>query len=510
MKIINQTLALAAIMFILIQPTNGQMPVRAEIVLQNQTTDFAVVPEGKNGVLAYYINKDGGDKKSDNWTFIQYDTSLHKVWEKNFAMDKKKTYTGKTDFSEGVFYALYHSGSNPKYSLVTVDVATGKVEEFTDDMGKAMELSKLKVNNGIAYFIGDQKGHEGMVGVNLKTREKTNFAIDDCGKQVFAEYMNVNEPAGTLTVCFNSIDKTPKLTIKTISKEGKITGSLSIAEQTGDKELGVARVADINGSNTLLVGLYRDSKGSHWRGLYVAKYNGDIQEFIKYYNFLEFNGFFSYYSKEVKEEMEGKPADKKTLKREMDLGYNLVMHNFILRGDDVIFIGEAHYEVRNTLTVTNRSIVTGNNSSMGIGDQTQSMYAGEVFSHALVACFDLKGNKLWNNCFEMDNRVTPMSFWESVDIPPNIAVNADIKNIEMVCPTRDTIISKTIAGNKINDGRIIAYKSIRGDNDKIQSTGENDVVYWYGRNFIFSGFQDMKASYGKIGSFHFLNKLTYP
>lgn len=516
MQIIIQRIAAIVITSLIICRVTAQQPVRAEIILPTQTNAFAVIPDGKTGALAYYINADPADKKNDDWVFIKYDTLLHKVWEKTFAIDKKKQYNGKTEFSDHTFYALYQTRSNPGYTLVCLDVVTGKIDEFTG----AIDISLEKVNNGIAYFTSYPKGQCGLLVVNLKTHEKNYFTLDDYGKDFYLDYITVNESDSSLTACFNSGDKNPNIIIKTFSKEGKLTNTLSVLKLTDGKQMSKVFVTTIANGSKILTGTYSDPKGADLRGVFVAKYNGDTRQFLKFYNCLEFPGFFSYYSSEVKDELEGKPVNKKTLKREADVEYRLLMHDLIVRANDIVFIGEAHYSHRSTITFNNVTPPVSNqaamapNSAMNIAATTNyRIYGGEIFTHALVASFDFDGNKVWSNCFKIDENLTQMSLmytWSNME--PTIAVNPDVKNIEMVCTTNDTIIAKTLTGNKLNNDRTITFSSIRTDNDKIKETVGPTVAYWYDRNFIFSGFQDMKASYKKEkkeSTFYFLNKITY-
>ena len=87
----------------------------------------------------------------------------------------------------------------------------------------------------------------------------------------------------------------------------------------------------------------------------------------------------------------GKEAKGKKLR----YNYNLITHDIIEMNEQYVLVGEAYYATYRTETY----YTTDSKGNMVM--QTRTVFDGFQYSHAVVAGFDKKGNKLWDNTFEM-------------------------------------------------------------------------------------------------------------
>ena len=97
-----------------------KQPERVEIASVSEAIEFNVVPVGKNGLLAFYIDKSTKGEDNRTWIFKKFDTDLKEQWTKTYNVDKKKQFNS-SDFNNGNLYLLFDDYRNGEISIIIIN-----------------------------------------------------------------------------------------------------------------------------------------------------------------------------------------------------------------------------------------------------------------------------------------------------------------------------------------------------------------------------------------------------
>jgi hypothetical protein len=165
---------------------------------------------------------------------------------------------------------------------------------------------------------------------------------------------------------------------------------------------------------------------------------------------------------------------------DMSYKYYMVSHPLLSYDDKYYFLGEFFYPTYRTETY--QTYVNGRWVT-----QTRVVFDGYQYTHAVMACFDKKGNLLWDNCFEMWLDYKPMTRQMFV----TATINPEGR-IDLLFSSRKDIVTKTygLDGEKLRDVSRSGIDTGRED-DKIKRS-LTMMEYWYDDHFIARGVQLIK------------------
>ena len=118
------------------------------------------------------------------------------------------------------------------------------------------------------------------------------------------------------------------------------------------------------------------------------------------------------------ERMESKIQKRKKQGKDLRLQYRLLVHDIIQRNGQYIMIAEAYYpEYRNNNNYYGSPMMGGFGMGGGFGIgfgspwgyspysnyRSYPVFDGYVYPHAVIAGFDMQGNLLWDNSFEIND-----------------------------------------------------------------------------------------------------------
>lgn len=512
------------ILFLLPVYVFGQAPLRVEIEAKSSGDNYYIVPMGKQGVILFNETEEKAPKGQKMYSFTKYDTDFKEVWSKTYPVTRGVDFR-KYDYDESNIYVLLsEERKNADFNVLQVDAKTGNIVSSSGKIPEFCSINDFQVVNGYAYLGGTTRPTSGQIllrtcfiyslccipvffgageikthpvliysdisggkSMPITMKYKGSAGITDIGtnhKTKNAEVVVVNRPD----------KKTFKMEIKQFSADD-VTGTINV-DPKGTNELLTGRVMPLsNSSNKLMIGTYsvalqyksfgeklqralsKTSSQSYSNGMYIAKFNGEDQEFIQYYAFSKFESFWN----KIKN-VQGTNAPKskkKEKKTEARVNYQLLVHNIIERNNEFVMVAEAYYPEYHTETYYTYDA----NGRMVA--HTRTVFDGYRYTHAIVAGFDKNGEKLWDNTFEIWDILT-------FNLKERVKVLIEGDQTVLAYSYGGSIKSKVISGNQIVDGKQSTTIQTNYDSDKVKADWGSDMEFWYDNFFITWGYQRIK------------------
>jgi hypothetical protein len=123
-----------------------------------------------------------------------------------------------------------------------------------------------------------------------------------------------------------------------------------------------------------------------------------------------------------------------------------------------------------------------------------------VYTHAIIAELDEKGNVLWDHSIDLDNI-------KEDKLIQKIKTSLSGDMLTLSYQRGNNIISKYISAEGQSGEEKIQGLSSQNEGDKIRRQEKSDLSYWYSNNFIASGSQTISNSEDGRRSVYFLTKI---
>ena len=259
----------------------------------------------------------------------------------------------------------------------------------------------------------------------------------------------------------------------------------------------------LNNNKQVVLGTYAIGKGSS-SGMYFSTLKNGNQDITKYYNFTDFNNFFSYLSEKKQEKIERKKERAKARDKELDFSYQLLVHDLIFKNNEYIMVAEAYYATYRVETYY--TSVPNGNGGFSTVMQTRTVFDGWLYSHAVIAGFDENGNKLWDNSFEMGD-------FKTFRLKERVKVNNKGEKIELIyAGAGKTIYTSAIKGSNIIDEKESSKIENLLEDDEFKIGISTSMENWYDNYFIASGLSKIKnkeLENNKKRKVFYINKIEY-
>lgn len=186
--------------------------------------------------------------------------------------------------------------------------------------------------------------------------------------------------------------------------------------------------------------------------------------------------------------------------RDLKLQYRLLVHDIIQRNGQYVMVAEVYYpEYRN-----NNWNAPGMMGGFGMGGfgmggfgfgnpwnngfyapyRNYPVFDGYVYTHAVIAGFDLQGNLLWDNSFEINDVKTFV-------LKEKVKVNFEEGQINLAYNQGGKLKTKVIRGSEVVEGKE-SVELANYEGDKVRKSFTDDVEYWYGNHFLAWGYQRIR------------------
>ncbi|HQH19069.1 MAG TPA: hypothetical protein PKZ43_05900 [Bacteroidales bacterium] len=497
-------------------------PLRVEIEAKYNSDSYVIIPFGENGVILFSPSNENIDKTNQKWYFTLYDTDFKEVWTKEQAVNKGFRFMF-FDYSDQYLYIYlenkYSSSSKGNFQILKIDVVNSSISTFNSEISKKSTITGFKVINDVAMLSGHTLPAKGktigqtalsftliplITGINIKRYQPLIYLYDmasKTGKLVENEYpaqayvdgltKDTLQSSYLLSIKNFIPRKTNIMHIDEYNISGEKLSTISLTTNNEKRKLNTAKVASLNQNEKVIIGTYNNntkgnsanpafsgfSEGSN--GIYVANTNNNIQQNITFYNFSKFKSFYSYLTARRTFKMIKKATKLEAKGKEILYDYKLLVHDIIERDSSYIMIAEAYYPEyhqvhRTTFDIYGRPTTT-----------TEMVFDGYRYTNAIIACFNKKGEILWENSFDMFNILT-------FNLHERIKVLIDGEDIVLAYNYAGDIASKVIQGNDVIESKEYTKIETSYNNDKVINDYDSDMEYWYGNYFISYGYQRIR------------------
>ncbi len=456
---------------------------------------YDVTSLGDKGVLVSTQPRYSAYGNENYWSITRYDTTFGQQWERRFELERGFEPT-RTDLDSNYLYVLLSLPESTKIKVFRLDYNTGEGEFIEGSTLAYVNVSEFKVLGNTAYIGG---------AVNFRPVVIAFSFFDKRSRVLPALYESRSELSGIGIDSYQNVAnivvsnigrRQSRLYLKSFDYSGKILKNIQLQSQK-DKNLQTGKVTHLNEEEQVVLGNFSFKNSPYSQGIYMVKLDGDQQSFIKYYNFNDFENFFSFMKPRRQERVKMRILHLRERGKELQHRYRLLLHDIIETKDQYILVAEAYYPQY-------RSSSFYGYSSLNRG--YDRVFDGYRYTHAVVCGFDKSGKLLWDNCFQIMDHT---SYYLSEIV--KVAVEDD--KIVLAYPEEGTINTKVIRGNHVLKDKENYKIKTNFEGDKVTDSEDASIDHWYGPYFITWGFQEIynskDAGVKPNRKVFYLNKINY-
>jgi hypothetical protein len=338
-----------------------------------------------------------------------------------------------------------------------------------------------------------------VIGLNLKNEQAAIFSLDQKHDTVtefqvtypdqnFIEDLVYDEDNDkVIGIISNFLSrKQNKIYLVALAEDLNFSYDMELSPVLGGKVLNTAKVHISDSAGYLLAGTYGNMAaklsspseyfGIESAGVFTTRIRDQKQEFINYYNFVEFRNLRAGVSAKDFYRLQ-KRRDRET--GEYSLNYELLLHDLLLHDSSLVMMMEVFYPEFRTVSDISYDYwgrpVT----------HSYTVFEGFRFYNSILAGFNLEGELEWDNSLE-------------IDLPPSGQLD---KKVAYYFDDEPAILF-------YNDGSRISYRIFLGNaelesfndleletsepGDKITVMGQNYIAHWYENFFLAYGYHTIR------------------
>jgi hypothetical protein len=467
--------------------------VRLEIAVKSDEASYRVVPCDHAGVVLFYESAVQEDKYHF-WVFTLFNKLLKENWKKEIPVIEQVNYQGHI-VAEKYLYVLFYAADVKKdepynYQVLKLSLIDGSYEIFSGEIPKKSIIADFNIFNDFAVIgidIGERES--GLFYINTITKETKTLYKTNAEFEARFESIYIDTARNTLSGIFNLIESKDKfyLMVKEFNSQAKEIKETRIIPETG-KKFNTAKITRINDNKRIVIGTYdlvqnnADLKSyfnNEATGFFTSVINERNEVKSNYYNFIDFVNKVGFKQAKEYKKIKSKAKKDKDGSDNYSLDYDLLIHDLIVRDDQVYFIVEAFYEEYHTITSTYydyymRPVMT-----------SYSVFDGYRYFNSFISCFDTEGKMNWDNGMEIYNILSP-------DLKNRVNIYFNEEEIIMAYNYEGKVTSKIIKGAEVIEGTDNFQMDSNYLNDKIIDDTKGHMEHWYDNFFVAYGFQAIR------------------
>ncbi len=511
-------------------------PLRVEIEAKRNSDNYNIVPLGKDGLIMFY-ESDEKSKGKKMWEFTKYNTELKEDWTQEIPIPVSSSIIKYyLDEKKNTLYVLlgsikltrstaFLSSTKVSGSFQIVDINTQKGTNTTiqgkfpttlsitdfivvDNKASIMGLTCPNIMDAclqgcltmtcIPAFTGLTvfKYKSFIINDDLENGKFTTIPMKYKGNTLILSSDTANDNIPYIKTFIRNKPSAKEINhyMNDYSEDGQLIKTTKLKSTSG-KVISSAKFEKISKDEGLMIGTYstRKKKGFSFNpasneatgmstiseGIYFSKFNGEEQDYIKFYPFSKFENFLSYLNKGTEKVIKKKQSKAEKKGKELIFNYNILTHKIIKKNNEYILIGEAYYPEYQT-TCTTTYDVKGMPTT-----RCTSVFIGFRYTHAVVAAFDKEGELLWDNCFPIEDILT-------YNLKERVKVMINDNDIILAYSYGGYIKSQIIENDKVVQGKENTQIETNYENDKVKKNWNSDMDFWYDNYFLTWGYEKIK------------------
>lgn len=480
MRLITALLVAIFYFFLPIVKAQVEQPLRVEIEVESEKEDNAVIPAGENGLVMYTLtNERVKERNKFKWLFSGYSPDFKETWRSAYIINESYSIRERY-YSDGFLYLLFGRYNREDVVTAIVDVKTGMIKSIPGKLPKKFVVQSFRVYNGEAYISGSLRKSPSLIFADLNRGSYTNLPMKFEGVANF-ESIDYDTLSRKVNIVYTVNRRNVKYVVIRSFKRTEMVGDLAIKPEGNDNLLS-GKITTISENEKVIIGTYGVRGNSGSSGLYFARLLNDSQFIINYYNFTDFGRFFDFLSKKEKEKIQRKKEKKEAKGKELNLEYQLLVHDLIQKDGEYLMVAEAYYPTYRTEPYTYTTVING---VPIIQTRYITVFDGWLYTHAIIAGFDKEGRLMWDNSIEMGD-------FKTFNLEPRVSISTANDEIVLTYGTFEEIKTKVIRGQEVVDAKDELAIKTGYDDDIVRRGVLSNVTYWYDKYFIVWGFQRIK------------------
>jgi hypothetical protein len=478
---------------------------RAEFEIKHEDQSFDTYGLGEQGLMLFRtIPGEELFSKNSKLEIIRLDTSLNQQWLRNYEIDASYELLGYSADQENLYLLFNDQGFKEEYfQLFLIDLRKGGLQKHRIFKTFNLELSHFEVIGGRILIGGEFKSRPVIMNYNPETQQNAIL-------QGLYEEKNeiLSLQLDTVNNVFNVILKIPDqehrqiIAMRTYLSSGELLKTMTFPPEKNMHFL-EAKSSSFQGTQQLLVGTYSHGSLKYPQGLFTLNMQaGSRKSEPVFYSFGELENFFNF-MKPRRAERKKRRAERR-LEKEKSLKLNDMFHlqNIFESQGKLYLVAEAYEPIfRRDDHLNYPGFFAGSNQQYN-----ENNFKGYEISHAVVACFDRKGELLWDNVIKV-NEILGEYLQGYVKVIP------DQDQTSILYYYKEELFVKHIQGNKTVSPASAMPVKLQKDTDQFQTFYDNELTlkYWYGKNLYASGIQKIKSydSSQPSRKVFFVNRLTH-
>ncbi len=506
--------------------SNAQTIKRVELPTQTTNETFHTISLGGKGVvLVSQIAKNA-------FNIQKFNADLERDWTLNGTIEDNLDFV-KSSYDGQSVYLLFTRNRTDFYQVVKVGLA-GFMETFYLTSVDRFQITDFQTLGYSVFMAGTVRDEPMLLYTNLASKQSKVLPSVTQANTVI-QSVDVDTTHHLVNVCYAARKgREIKLISRTFDEYGQSVGQI-VLNPDPDYSLLNGRLFMLNDSTKLMIGTYgfRNMQGNNnsaSQGLFLSKIVYDEVDFTQYHSFTDFKNFFNFMSEREQERMQRKIERKKESGTDVKLNYRLLVHDIIEQNGNYLISGEVFYpEYRNNMNGPYGMSSWWGSPMMSpwgwggfgmfpsyglwnpyywdpwFGSRRMNngqVFNGFVYTHAIVAGFNPKGELLWDNSLPFEN-VRSMELKEKIRVKPN-----PDQTIEMLYSNKGAIKAKVFEGNKVLADRQPIPILTADMGDRVRQTTTDEVLYWYDNYYLAFGYQRITGDDGRRNVFY-MNKISF-
>ncbi|WP_187696263.1 hypothetical protein, partial [Xanthovirga aplysinae] len=482
-------------------------PQRMELKMTWEDKDFYVVSAGEKGIILFRpIKKRNFSEGTRDWEIIRMDTSLQEVWKMERPI---KSYFELSGYAanEEAFYLLFEEGSFSKDNFRLYKFSYDQeVMEVAVDKPFPVTLERLEIMGDNLLLGGNTKNRPVVMHFNLqnkkvkvlqgvyKDRSKLTDLSSDKEKQFFTVLLQEKGSSG------NSI-----LTVNSYNAFGKHlnTSRLTAGE---DRYLLSGEASTFNGGNQVIAGPFSNGNQERSRGLAFFVLDRGQLKVDKIHSYGAFTNYFNYLKENRAQKLKEK-ADLQLKSGKMPkIDQRVWLHDMVEREGNYYLLGEI-YDPKYSREQSSRYFMMPSFYRRRINFNDNKTFEGFEYSHGFIACFNERGELLWDNVMKIDDL---KSFYLKEHIFPLFYKDLTA----LMYKQSDEIHVKLIKGNEVLQKKEAVNIKLKHETDELRNNddGYGQMEPWYGDYFFVYGVQRVNRNDSESSGTRkvfYINKVSY-
>ena len=507
---------------------------RLELPLDTLNRECHALTTGEDGLLLFCVRDSTAEPAYSTWSFQRFTNDLIRIWQKECPAQPHMAY--HRHYWDGKYLHVLLVNEKKKlkrlYQIMSIHGERGDVSINAGEIPGKINIQDFSVVRGLAYLGGhtEMSKLEGygrtvlsslivplyfgsarynakpilkMQDLNLGQTEEFDFRYLGQGK---VQHFSPNTRARYMTTSISHEPKRKENYVYVREYAGDRLIRHIEVDPKSDNRILTAQIAHQNRHEFMALGTYAGPyyEQRFWprlwatlsgtrltayaHGIYVSKFKVREQEYIRFYNFTEFENFFKAYNKRTQKKIERKKRRKKRQRRPLLLDFNLLLHDVLETQDQYLLVAEIYKpeyreEMQQNLDGTRR----------GTGKQK---FAGYRYTHAIAMAFDKEnGVKLWDQSFPIHSGLT-FNLQERVQVSVASDTTTFIYRVGGLVQSRSFLKGDSLSVKTIRpvpqeftaQKRSLSLDQLPDEKSPFQS----DMEYWYDRYFLAWGYEQEK------------------